>query len=402
MTYPTAKLGDVAEFIRGITFKPDDVVPFDALDSVVCMRTKNVQTLLDCDDLLAVPSRFVRRKEQYLYEGDILVSSANSWNLVGKCCWVPALPWQAAFGGFISVLRGDSIRVDRRYLYWWFASERTQALLRSFGQKTTSISNLNIERCLQLELPLPEMAEQRRIATILDKADALRTKRHEALTHLDRLASSVFVEMFGDPATNPKGWPWRPLGSLAEKFSDGPFGSNLKSEHYVESGVRVVRLQNIGVGDFIDNDEAYISEEHFERIAKHECVPGDILVGTLGDPNLRACFLPPSIPLAINKADCVQIRVDERDAHAAFVCALLNQPSTEALAQSLMHGQTRVRISMGSLRELKVPVPPLVLQREFAERVRSLGLLKEAQLKSAAKLNELFGSLQQRAFVGQL
>lgn len=402
MTHPTAKLGDVAAFIRGITFKPDDVVPLDADDAVVCMRTKNVQTLLDCDDLLAVPSQFVRRKDQYLHEGDILVSSANSWNLVGKCCWVPALPWRSAFGGFISVLRGDSTRVDRRYLYWWFASERIQALLRSFGQKTTNISNLNIDRCLQLELPLPPIHEQRRIAAILDKADALRTKRREALVQLDHLSQSIFVEMFGDPATNPKGWPWRPLGSLAKKFSDGPFGSNLKSEHYVESGVRVVRLQNIGVGDFIDNDKAYISEEHFERIAKHECVPGDILVGTLGDPNLRACSLPPSIPLAINKADCVQIRVEEKDAHAAFVCALLNHPSTEALAQSLMHGQTRVRISMGSLRELKVPVPPIALQRDFAERVGGLGLLKETQTKSAVELNTLFGSLQQRAFAGQL
>lgn len=252
------------------------------------------------------------------------------------------------------------------------------------------------------QVPLPPLDEQRRIAAILDKADALRTKRREALAQLDRLAQSIFLEMFGDPATNPKGWPWRTLGSLARKFSDGPFGSNLKSEHYVESGVRVVRLQNIGVGDFIDDDKAYISEEHFEKIAKHECVPGDILVGTLGDPNLRACFLPPYIPLAINKADCVQIRVAEREAHAAFVCALLNHPSTEALAQSLMHGQTRVRISMGSLRELEIPVPPLTLQREFAERIRRLELTKRDQRISATELNTLFASLQQRAFAGQL
>ena len=73
MSMPTALLGDVAVFIRGITFKPDDVVQVFADDSVICMRTKNVQAFLDCDDLLAVPSEFVRRKDQYLEEGDILV-----------------------------------------------------------------------------------------------------------------------------------------------------------------------------------------------------------------------------------------------------------------------------------------------------------------------------------------
>ena len=214
MTYPVAKLGDVARFIRGITFKPVDVVPVGTDDAIVCMRTKNVQSLLDCDDLLAVPERFVRRQDQFLEEGDVLVSSANSWNLVGKCCWVPSLPWRAAFGGFISVLRADPRKIEKRYLYWWFACDHTQALLRSFGQKTTNISNLNIERCLQLELPLPPLPEQRRIAAILDKVDALRTKRREALAQLDRLAQAIFVEMFGDPVSNPRGWRTLRLGEI--------------------------------------------------------------------------------------------------------------------------------------------------------------------------------------------
>jgi type I restriction enzyme, S subunit len=194
----------------------------------------------------------------------------------------------------------------------------------------------------------------------------------------------------------------RPIGDLASKFSDGPFGSNLKSEHYKEIGVRVVRLQNIGVGEFLDDDRAFISDEHFDQLDKHECLPGDVLVGTMGNPNLRACILPSYLPRALNKADCVQIRPDEKYCNARYICALLNAPSTEKMAHDLILGQTRARISMGRLRGLEVPHPPLSEQHSFAQRIDKLQLLKDVALQSAATLDALFASLQHRAFRGEL
>src|SRR5262249_43211608 len=149
-SWKTIPLGNVAEFVRGINFKPSDVVSEETEDSVFCMRTKNVQSELDMSDVWTVAERFVRRPEQFLQLGDILISSANSWNLVGKCCWVPKLPKRTTFGGFISVLRGHSDKVEPRFLYRWFSSDRIQTTLRCFGQKTTNISNLNIDRCLKL------------------------------------------------------------------------------------------------------------------------------------------------------------------------------------------------------------------------------------------------------------
>jgi type I restriction enzyme S subunit len=208
--------------------------------------------------------------------------------------------------------------------------------------------------------------------------------------------------MFGDPATNPKGWPLKTIGDVASKFSDGPFGSNLKSSHYTENGVRVVRLQNIGVGVFVDNDKAYISERHFADLKKHECRPGDVLIGTLGDPNLRACIQPDWLPIALNKADCVQFRPNERFANAAYICALLNQPATGRMAQNLMHGQTRVRISMGRLRGLEIPVPSIEVQHKFARRVAAVEKLKVSHRASLVDLDALFASLQHRAFRGEL
>ena len=179
-------LGDVASFIRGITFTPDDVtLPFEK-GTAVCMRTKNVQADLDEDDLIAIPKSFVRRTEQYLTEGDMLVSSANSWNLVGKCSWVPKLDYEATAGGFISILRADRKQVDPRYLYHWFAAPRTQHEVRLCGRQTTNISNLNYERCLNLPIPLPKLEEQKRIAALGQKAKNLKQLLAEVAAERER------------------------------------------------------------------------------------------------------------------------------------------------------------------------------------------------------------------------
>jgi type I restriction enzyme S subunit len=254
----------------------------------------------------------------------------------------------------------------------------------------------------EIPLPIPPLPEQRRIAAILDQADALRAKRREALAQLDSLTQSIFIEMFGDPAVNPRGWPLMTVGSTAAKFSDGPFGSNLKSSDYTETGVRVIRLQNIGVGKLIDKDKAFVSEQHFNKLRKHECLPGDVLIGTLGDPNLRACIQPATLARTLNKADCVQLRPAPKVANAEYLCALLNQPAVESLAQEFMLGQTRVRISMGRLRGLRVPVPPLALQQTFAARIQAVESLKATHRTALAESDALFASLQHRAFAGQL
>lgn len=308
-----------------------------------------------------------------------------------------------AFGSTeFHVVRSDRDALDSRYLVHFLRQDRIR--LEGKRKMTGSAGQRRVPEhfLASLQIPLPPLPEQRRIAAILDQADALRTKRCAALTRLDELTQSIFLDMFGDPAINPKGWPVKAMGGLATKFSDGPFGSNLKSKHYTDNGVRVVRLQNIGVGEFIDDDAAYISDDHFSMLKKHECRPGDVLVGTLGDPNLRACIQPKWLTVALNKADCVQIRPDTQVANATFICGLLNQPSTERMARNLMLGQTRVRISMGRLRGLHVPVPPIKLQREFEARVAAVEKLRAKQLSAQTHLAALFAAIRHCAFRGEL
>jgi type I restriction enzyme, S subunit len=398
VTNPIAKLGDVAEFVRGITFKPDDVVQPDADEAVICMRTKNVQTLLDCDDVLAVPPQLVRRADQYLQDGDVLVSSANSWNLVGKCCWVPVLPWRATFGGFVSVLRGDWEHVDRRYLYWWFGSDRIQSLLRSFGQKTTNISNLNIDRCLNLDLPLPSLSEQRRIAAILDKADALRTKRREALAQLDRLAQSIFVEMFGDPATGSKRWPVVTVGDLLESAS---YGTSEKAG--AVGRYPVLRMNNItrtGEMDLADLKYMDLDESETERYLAR---PGDVLFNRTNSAELvgKTAIFREVEPMAY-AGYLIRLRTNAEN-DPEYLAGFMNTP----YAKRVLRGMCKSIIGMANInasevRGIKIGRPPLAIQTKYRERIAALLKVRAAHRSILGESDSLFSSLQHRAFCGEL
>lgn len=392
--WPTVRLSEVAEHCLGkmLDAQKNKGRPLPYL------RNPNVRWFdIDTTDLRTMPFEPYEDERYGLQKGDVVVCEGGE---AGRAAiWDGRLPNVKFQKAIHRVRPGPSL--DARYLVHRLMTDYSDGRLADYYTGAT-IKHLTGQDLGRYQFPLPPIQEQRRIAEILDKADALRAKRRAALAQLDALTQSIFLDMFGDPATNPKGWPCVQLGTLSTKFSDGPFGSNLKSDHYTASGVRVVRLQNIGVGEFLGADIAYISEDHFRNLRKHECLPGDVLVGTLGDPNLRACIQPRWLSVALNKADCVQIRPDERTATSEFVCFLLNQPGTQRMAQDLMHGQTRIRISMGRLRSLAIPVPPIGLQRDFTQQVAAMQTLKTAHRASLVELDALFASLQHRAFRGDL
>jgi type I restriction enzyme S subunit len=394
-----SRLGDIAQYLRGINFKPDDVVAVGTAGTVACMRTKNIQESLDCSDVWGVAEAFVRRPEQILQVGDILVSSANSWNLVGKCCWIPELPWKSTFGGFVSALRAKPNQVDQRFLFWWFSSDRTQALLRSFGQKTTSISNLNSERCLNLDVPLPPLPEQRRIAAILDQADALRAKRREALAQLDSLAQSIFIEMFGDPSSNPKGWPAKRLSNLVISGDSINYGV-IQPGDDVDDGIPLVR-----VGDLIDGGVRHellkkITPE-IESAYKRSRLHGDeILVSCVG--TIGVVVLAKESEKGFNIARAVaRIRLSPGTSRE-FVAAQLQTESVQRYFTEELRTVSQPTLNIKQLSETKLIWPPAPLQAEFSKRIDSLEKLKFNAHQASCELNTLFASLQHRAFRGEL
>ncbi|MGY1985395.1 restriction endonuclease subunit S [Blastococcus sp. SYSU DS0669] len=193
-SYEPSPLGHVATFIRGVTFKPDDKVE-EGPGAVAVMRTKNVQKRLDRSDEIHIPARLVKRQEQYLSQGDTLISSANSWNLVGKACFVESLPKPAAIGGFVTALRSRG-QLDPHYLFHWFTSRKIQEVARSFSTQTTNIANLNLKRCADLPIPVPPIDLQREFAACVAQIHAEQVAVQHGQTSIDELSSSLLSRAF--------------------------------------------------------------------------------------------------------------------------------------------------------------------------------------------------------------
>ena len=399
MASTVVSLGDVAEFIRGINFKPDDVVPPGTPDTVACLRTSNVQAELDLSDVWAVPKPFVKRPEQLVQPGDILVSSANSWNLVGKCCWIPELPWQTSFGGFVSVLRPNPNKVEPRFLYRWFASGRIQALLRSFGQRTTSISNLNIERCRQLRLPLPPLPEQRRIAAILDKADELRAKRRAALEQLNLLPQVIFLELFGDPATNAKGWKAAPLGELCAAVIDCPHSTPTYSQE--PTPFACVRSSDIQNSELTLDDAKYVDEaEYQKRVSRGQPQRGDVIYCREGARFGNAARVTDA-PICLGQR-MMLFRPNLTEATSEFIWGFLSNHSTYREATRLVGGSAAPHVNIRDIVSFRAPLPPLNLQQKFTDCIRAIDSTRCAQRASLKGVEALFSGVQHRAFAGAL
>ncbi|MBD2896189.1 Type-1 restriction enzyme EcoKI specificity protein [Actinomadura sp. RB99] len=391
-------LGEVARFIRGITFKPDDVVPHDSPDAVWCMRTKNVQSQLDLSSIWAIPAEFVKRPEQYLTAGDLLVSSANSWNLVGKCCWISNLEHESTFGGFVSVLRADTSKLHPRYLYHWFSSSRVQTTIRSFGRQTTNISNLDIKRCLQMSIPLPPLDEQRHIAKVLDQVDALRAKRREAISLSDELTQSIFLDMFGDPIANPFDFNMKSLADWVPQDRPITYGI-LKPGPDVPGGVPYIRVVDMKEGHIDESQVRRTSRDIASQYRRSMVMTGDLLVSIRGHVG-RLAQVPDTLDGANITQDSARLAVSLDS--SAYVMACLRTQSIQSWMHRHVKGASIKGINLSDIRKIPIPEPPMVLQKEFAEHALDCHELQRKDIDQLSHLDELFGSLQQRAFRGEL
>lgn len=206
----------------------------------------------------------------------------------------------------------------------------------------------------------------------------------------------------------PTGWQWASLEQIAapEKYAvtDGPFGSNLKTEHYTDSGPRVVRLQNIKDGAFADA-RAHISAAHFDQLQKHHIFAGDLLIAALGESLPRVCLVPEELGPAIVKADCVRFKASP-NILAECVMAFLNSPPSRNRTKKIIHGVGRPRLNLEEIRALVVPVPSMAEQVVIADRIRIQVGLVEHMLVEQEQLSMRVTALRQstlsRAFRGGL
>lgn len=199
--------------------------------------------------------------------------------------------------------------------------------------------------------------------------------------------------------------PWKKtkLIDVADKnkkwsFIGGPFGSNLKSSDYVENGVRVIQLQNIGDAKFIDDYQIFTSEEKANELLSNNIYPGEIIMSKMGDPVGRACLIPDTHSRYVMCSDGIRLVVDEENHSKYFIYSLINSSQFRALVEKTATGSTRKRIGLDDLKSLPMLVPTKDEQERIADCLSSLDELIAAEEMRLDALKSNKKGLMQKLF----
>ncbi len=289
------------------------------------------------------------------------------------------------------------VPLDSRYLLHAMIGLADEIVRYGSGATVKGITQENLGK---LQIPLPPLAEQKRIAAILDAADALRAKRSEALAQLDALLQSTFLTLFGDPVTNPMGWPMAAMGSQLKVIG----GYAFKSDDFQERGLPVIRISNLNK-DSIDLDGcARIPKAKIGKGEKFRIIAGDTLIAMSGATTGKLGLVPDDLNdewYLNQRVGAFRIPGNSR-IHREYLRALLASPFYQRHVLNLAGGAAQPNISGAQLESAKTPLPPLPLQQKFAAIVESIERQKTTQRTHLTELDALFAALQHRAFRGEL
>jgi type I restriction enzyme S subunit len=282
-----------------------------------------------------------------------------------------------------------------RFLYYYLSSIRNKILSDSYGGAQKHISQGYVQN---IQIPLPPLSTQQKIAAILDKADELRRKDKILLAQYDALLQSTFYNMFGDPVKNDKGWDKVRLEHAAHKITDGEHQTPKRED----SGYKLLSARNVKNG-FIDFEAGldFIGEDEFRRISKR-CSPefGDLLISCSGSIGRVTAVKVKEHFSLVRSVALVKLNRDLLDGLFAE-----NLFQTEFLQSQILRrakASSQANLFTGPIKELSVILPPINLQREFAEIVRNIESQKQQIKQQIQQSENLFQSLLQKAFKGEL
>lgn len=256
----------------------------------------------------------------------------------------------------------------------------------------------------KIRIPLPPLPEQRRIAEVLDLAEALRAKRRAALAQLDTLIQSVFLDLFGN--SERREWPVTTIAEVAHpdegSIRTGPFGSDLLHSEFVNEGVAVLGIDNAVANEFRWGERRFISESKYSELKRYTVKPGDVLITIMGTCG-RCAVVPNDVPVAINTKHLCCITLDSEKCLPSFLHAyFLRHPLARRYLEQTAKGAIMAGLNMGIITAMPIRLPPLSLQHDFARRVASVDKLKIAHRASLTEMDALFAALQHRGFRGEL
>ena len=268
----------------------------------------------------------------------------------------------------ICVPRGE---IESRYFGYLFDSSQWSDEFYSWGHGivadlwTTGWNDMK-----KILLPVPPLHEQRHIADFLDEKCA---EIDRAVSAAERSVQEYVVYKKGlvTEAVRRAGGKEVRLRHLCSRVFDGPFGSHLKSADYIDEGIRVVRLENLRYMSFDDSKRSYVSQEKYETIARHTVIPTDLIMATFVAKEVQVASLPKEVQFAVNKADCVGLRLKSGVCVNRYVQYALSSNVVLDYLRSNLHGTTRDRVNTSQIKEIPLAVPSL------DEQLRIAGFLDE-------------------------
>ena len=287
-------------------------------------------------------------------------------------------------------------QVDINYLYW--ALQHIDLLENA--DRAAMGKTLNKAKLSEVKIPLPPLAEQRRIASILDKADELRQKRQQAIEKLDQLLQAEFISKF-----HQKNYPEFNVSDLLENeksMRTGPFGSQLLHSEFVDEGIHVLGIDNAVQNSFNWAKPRFITEEKYKDLKRYTVKPKDVIITIMGTCG-KCAVVPENMPTAINTKHLCCITLDQNKCNPEFLHSyFLIHPTARNYLESRAKGAIMSGLNMGIIKELPVELPPIEKQNEFSTLKQKVILQKELMVKELSKINNLFASLQNQAFSGNL
>ena len=289
--WDTTSLETVSDVVRGITF-PASAKQFEKTDlNVCCLRTTNIQREILWADVYFVPREFVKRDEQYVKIGDVLMSMANSYELVGKVAVVRTIPFKTAFGAFLSAVRPKDAILGQ-YLFHFLRSDQVQREIRESSSQTTNIANISVATLSQIQVPLAPLNEQKRIADKLDavlaRVDTCRERLDRVPPILKRFRQSVLAAATSGKlteewrTTNGHTKPWRKVRLDEIADIQGGVTKDSKKQSVADEEVPYLRVANVQRG-YLDLAEVKTIRVPSSRLAALLLEPGDVLFNEGGD-----------------------------------------------------------------------------------------------------------------------
>lgn len=394
-TWPVRPLGELCRQLRGITYRREDARSEAGPGFLPVLRANNIDAGdLVFTDFVYVPQDLVKRVQR-IRKGDVVIAaSSGSLNVVGKAAQA-ASDWKGSFGAFCKLLRPTPGIVASKFFGYFFQTTFYRFTISRLAAGA-NINNLRNEHLDEMPFPSPPLPEQERLGSILDEADGIRRKRRQAIETANDLAPSIFREMFGSLADKARQWPVAQVGDFCADIDTlDPTKTPNQEFTYVD-----IASINTNEGR-IESPRTLIGADAPSR-ARQKVMANDILISTVR-PNLRqTALVPEECDGEVCSTGFAVLRPDAEKLEPLYLFSIARNMWFTNTLISMTTGASYPAVRHRDVLAIRIPVPPIALQRQFAERVRAIHGLQERMRLAATESNNLFNSLTQRAFKGEL